>query len=64
MIPINWGDYKVEVMYKGRLVRFVNKSDPSIYPLSNYFTDDDGDVGIRSYTPIFSLIDGRFIPVI
>jgi len=64
MIPINWGDYKVEVMNKGRLVRFVNKSDPSIYPLSNYFTDDDGDVGIRSYTPIFSLIDGRFIPVI
>lgn len=64
MIPINWVDYEVEVMNKGRLVRFVNKSVPTIYPLSNYFTDDDGDVGIRSYTPIFSLVDGRFIPVI
>ncbi|WNN50343.1 hypothetical protein RIN58_09715 [Siccibacter colletis] len=64
MIPINWNDYQVEVMNKGRLVRFVNKSDPTVYPLSNYFTDDDGDIGIESFTPIFSLVEGTFIPVI
>jgi len=64
MIPINWDDYQVEVMNKGRLVRFVNKSDPTVYPLSNYFTDDDGDIGIESFTPIFSLVEGKFIPVI
>jgi hypothetical protein len=32
MIPVNWDDYTVEVMNKGRLVRFVNKSDPTVYP--------------------------------
>lgn len=64
MIPINWDDYTVEVMNKGRLVRFVNKSDPTVYPLSYYVTGDDGKRKMRWFTPLFSLVDGKFIPVI
>lgn len=64
MIPINWDDYRIQVMNKGRLVRFVNKSDPTIYPLSNYFTDEDDEIVIESFSPIFSLVEGKFIPVI
>ncbi|MDY0970738.1 hypothetical protein [Siccibacter turicensis] len=64
MIPINWDDYKVEVMNKGRLVRFVNKSDPTVYPLSYYVKNEDGGNDMQWFTPIFSLVDGKFIPVI
>lgn len=64
MVPINWNDYTVEVMNKGRLVRFVNKSDPTIYPLSYYIKDENGERELRWFTPIFSLVDGKFIPVI
>ncbi|WP_264627949.1 MULTISPECIES: hypothetical protein [unclassified Symbiopectobacterium] len=61
---INWNDYKIEVMNKGRMVRFVNKSDPTISPLSYTFKDDDGDNSVGYFSPIFSFIDGKFIPVI
>ncbi|PWC09494.1 hypothetical protein B4923_19575 [Brenneria roseae subsp. americana] len=64
MIPINWNDYKIEVMNKGRMVRFVNKSDPTVYPISYSVKDDDGDNNLGYFSPVFSLIDGRFIPVI
>lgn len=64
MIPINWDDYQVEVMNKGRLVRFVNKSDPTIYPLAYHITSEEGYEGISFFSPIFAFIDGKFIPVI
>lgn len=64
MLPINWSDYKVEVMNKGRLVRFVNKSAPTFSPVSYLVEDDENDELIGTYSPIFSLIDGKFIPVI
>ncbi|UJR53934.1 hypothetical protein [Dickeya zeae] len=64
MIPINWNDYELEVMNGHRMVRFVNKSDPTISPLSYLITDEDGDRSLGYYAPIFSLIDGKFIPVI
>jgi len=47
-----------------RMVRFVNKSDPTISTLSYLITDEDGDRSLGYYAPIFSLIDGKFIPVI
>lgn len=64
MLPIDWFDYKVEVMNKGRLVRFVNKSAPTFSPVSYLVEDDENDELIGTYSPIFSLIDGKFIPVI
>ncbi|RRN95431.1 hypothetical protein [Pectobacterium aquaticum] len=63
MIPINWSDYEVEVMNDQRMLRFINKSDPTFSPIS-YFTDEGGERFIGSFSPIFSFIDGRFIPVI
>ncbi|WP_024548125.1 hypothetical protein [Siccibacter turicensis] len=64
MIPINWNDYEIEVMNKGRLVRFINKSIPTYSLLTYYILDENGNERLRTYSPIFSLVDGRFIPVI
>lgn len=64
MIPINWKDYTVEITNKGRLVRFVNKSDPTISPLSYDVTAEDGEIELRSFSPYLSIVDGRVTPVI
>jgi hypothetical protein len=63
MIPINWRDYDVKIMNKGRMVQLVNKSDPSYSPLS-YFIDSDGTIFMNTLSPIFSLINGKFVQVI
>lgn len=64
MIPINWNDYEIEVMNKGRMVRFINKSIPTYSPLTYYILDDNGNERLRTYSPIFSLVNGKLIPVI
>ncbi|MBN3053907.1 hypothetical protein [Pectobacterium brasiliense] len=64
MIDINWNDYEVEVMNNHRMVRFINKSDPSFSPLSYFIVNENGSKRLRGYSPVFSYIDGRFIPVI
>ncbi|MEI7238321.1 hypothetical protein WCU73_09410 [Pectobacterium brasiliense] len=64
MININWNDYEVEVMNNHRMVRFINKSDPSFSPLSYFIVNENGSKRLRGYSPIFSFIDGKFIPVI
>ena len=62
--PINWDNYSVRVMNKGRLVQLYNKSELTYSPLTFYATDSDGDETMGFYAPIFSLIDGKFVPVI
>ena len=64
MIPINWSDYRIVVFNKGRLVRFVNKSYPAASPISYYLTEDNGDKELFFFAPIFSIVDGKIIPVI
>lgn len=64
MNPVNWADYKIDVINNGRMVRLVNKSDPTISPLWYTVKDEDGDNSLGGYSPVFSLVDGRFIPVI
>ncbi|ATV42500.1 hypothetical protein [Pectobacterium brasiliense] len=64
MININWNDYEVEVMNNHRMIRFINKSDPSFSPLSYFIVNENGSKRLRGYSPIFSFIDGKFIPVI
>ncbi|MEL7631677.1 hypothetical protein AAGW04_22140, partial [Pectobacterium aroidearum] len=64
MIPINWNDYEIEVINKNRMVRFINKSDPTISPLSYSVKDEDGDDSLGYYSPIFAFVDGKVIPVI
>lgn len=64
MIPINWADYQLEVMNNGRMVRFVNKSVLSVSPISYYIALDNGWKRLMYYSPVYSLINGRFVPVI
>ncbi|ETS32536.1 hypothetical protein PTE_01169 [Photorhabdus khanii NC19] len=67
MIPINWNDYTVKIMNRGRMVRLVNKSDLRHSPISYYVDDEDGEDGdkdLATIAPIFSLINGRFVQVI
>jgi hypothetical protein len=63
MIPINWQDYDIQIMNNGRMVRLVNKSDPSYSPIS-YYCDGDGYIAMNTVSPIFSLINGEFVLVI
>lgn len=62
--PIIWNDYSVRVMNKGRIVQFYNKSEITYSPLSFYITEANGKKNLYSYSPMFSLIDGKFVVVI
>lgn len=63
ILPIRWSDYEVRVMNKGRMVQFYNKSKPTFSPLTYIFIDENGEKLLGYYAPVFSLINGRFIPV-
>ncbi|MFX4315740.1 hypothetical protein F8O53_28235, partial [Enterobacter sp. 63] len=63
MLPIKWGDYAIRVMNKGRMIQLYNKSEPTYSPLTYSLLDENGEEAMGSYAPVFSLIDGRFIPV-
>lgn len=60
MEPINWDSYKVKVMNKGRMVRLINKSQPEASPIT--YERENGKISFTS--PIFSLINGRFVVVL
>lgn len=64
MIPIDWQDYEIEVMNKNRLVKFINKSIPVASPISYNVNDEDGDKLLGFFSPIFSIVDGKIVPVI
>lgn len=64
MKPINWKNYTVEITNKGRFVRLVNKSNPTVSPLLYSVNNDDGEAALRSFSPFFSIIDGRVTPVL
>ncbi|MBN3117366.1 hypothetical protein H4F46_21075 [Pectobacterium brasiliense] len=64
MRDIKWDDYDLMEMNGGRMVRFVNKSDPTISPINYLISEENGSSSLMNYSPIFSLIDGKFIPVI
>ncbi|MGK9176064.1 hypothetical protein KXR87_23110 [Yokenella regensburgei] len=64
LIPIKWDDYDVRIMNKGRMVKLYNKSDRNYSPLTYKYIDKNGDEYLGFYAPIFSLIDGEFVPVI
>ncbi|GLY63156.1 hypothetical protein Pcaca05_40130 [Pectobacterium carotovorum subsp. carotovorum] len=64
MINIDWGDYEIEILNKGRMVRFINKSNPKFSPISYFIGSDEDTKQIGYFSPLFSFVDGRFIPVI
>ncbi len=63
ILPVKWNNYAVRVMNNGRMVQLYNKSEPEYSPLTYDFIDDNGKKFLGCYAPVFSLIDGRFIPV-
>lgn len=64
ILPVKWEDYDIRVMNKGRMVQFYNKSNQRYSPLTYKYIDDNGNDYMGCYAPIFSLIDGKFVPVI
>ncbi|WP_264643013.1 hypothetical protein [Candidatus Symbiopectobacterium sp. NZEC127] len=64
MVSINWNDYEIEVMNNKRMVRLVNKSSPLVSPISYFTENQDGKKKMKYFSPIFSFVDGKFIPVI
>jgi len=64
MLSIRWENYAVRVMNKGRMVQLYNKSKPLLSPLTYTYIRDDGKKVMNTYAPIFSLINGKFIPVV
>lgn len=62
--PINWDDYEVRVMNKGRIVQLFNKSKPTFSPLTYYYIDEEGEKFLGYFAPMFSQINGEFVPVI
>ncbi|POD90539.1 hypothetical protein BV924_22820 [Pectobacterium odoriferum] len=64
MIPINWNDYEIEILNNSRIVRFINKSNPNFSPISYFTGSDEESKLIGFFSPIFSFVDGRFVPVI
>lgn len=64
ILPIVWDNYAIRVMNKGRMIQLYNKSKPLYSPLTYTYYSENKDKMMGSYAPIFSLINGKFIPVI
>ncbi|MGK9176082.1 hypothetical protein KXR87_23225 [Yokenella regensburgei] len=64
ILPIKWENYNIRVMNKGRMVQLYNKSELNYSPLTYKYIDKKGKDFMGFYAPVFSLIDGKFIPVI
>ncbi|WP_369311852.1 hypothetical protein [Providencia rettgeri] len=64
MIPITWDNFVPLVMNDGKMVKLVYKEDFDYSPISySYFNDANRKI-IGVHSPIFSLVNGKFIPVI
>ncbi|MEQ9862373.1 hypothetical protein OI450_17450 [Pectobacterium cacticida] len=64
ILDVNWNNYDLEVMNDNRMVRFINKSDPTFSPITYLIADESGNKVIRGYSPIFSFIKGKVMLVI
>lgn len=64
MAPIDWSNFEPLIMNNGKMVKLVYKEDFDYSPISYSYIDEDNDEMIGYYAPIFSLIDGKFVPVI
>lgn len=62
--PIVWEDYEVRIMNKRRIVQLFNKSRPMYSPLTYYYTNEKGEEFLSYFAPMFSLLNGKFLPVI
>lgn len=63
MIPIDWDNFKIVTMNDNKMVKFVYKEDFAYSPITMSYNDGEEEV-LYSFSPIFSFVDGKFIPVI
>lgn len=64
MIPLNWDNFEPLIMNDGKMVRLIYKEDFDYSPISYSYIDDENDKVTGFYAPVFSLVNGKFIPVI
>ncbi len=64
MIPLNWDNFEPLIMNDGKMVRLVYKEDFDYSPISYSYINGANRKFVGFYSPIFSLINGKFIPVI
>lgn len=64
MIPINWNNFQPLIMNNGKMVKLVYKEDFDFSPVSYRFTTERGTSRVAYHSPIFSFVNGKFIPVI
>lgn len=64
MIPINWNNFQPLIMNNGKMVKLVYKEDFDFSPISYRFTTERGTSRVAYHSPIFSFVNGKFIPVI
>lgn len=64
MIPITWDNFEPLIMNNGKMVKLIYKEDFDYSPISYSYLNDANRKIIGVHSPIFSLVNGKFIPVI
>ncbi len=64
MKTIDWGNFYIIPMNNGKMVRMVYKENLRFSPVGISYIDSDGDKSSYFFSPIFSLVNGKYIPVI
>lgn len=64
MIPITWDNFEPLIMNDGKMVKLVYKKDFDYSPISYSYLNDVNRKIIGVHSPIFSFVNGKFIPVI
>lgn len=64
MKPIDWNNFYIISMNNGKMIRMVYKETLDFSPVGMSYIDEDGDDSSFFFSPIFSLVNGKYIPVI
>ncbi|MEQ5726187.1 MULTISPECIES: hypothetical protein [Providencia] len=64
MIEITWDNFIPVVMNDRKMVKMIYKEDFSYSPITMIYLNNKGEELLYSFSPIFSFVNGKFIPVI
>ncbi len=64
MKTIDWDNFYIISMNNGKMVRMVYKETLGFSPIGMSYIDDEGYRSSFFFSPIFSLVNGKYIPVI
>ncbi|MEG0281478.1 MAG: hypothetical protein RR510_17740 [Morganella sp. (in: enterobacteria)] len=64
MKTIDWDNFYIIPMNNGKMVQMVYKETLWFSPIGISYIDEDGDDSSFFFSPIFSLVNGKYIPVI